>query len=734
MTHHLEAWIRTALFVIAAMACALFGIASTGCATLPEGRSATDAVTVIGASAVDEASITDEIATTASPKFLGLMRGVVYDYEIFDPYALQRDLARVERLYRARGYYQAHARAGRVISSGDQHVRVEILVEEGPPILAADLRVLWTGGVPPSVEAQVNAATRRALRPGAPFDEDKFKDAEAAAKKALTDNGYAFAQVKSDVFIDLVQHKANVVFEVEPGVLAVFGHVTISGLDPDGKGGAPQEIPEASIRRTLDLTEGAPYSTAAIDSATQALLDLEIFSVVQIVPTLPEPGKPPGSNVVPLAIKVEVTKLRQLRLGGGLEFDQIKTDLHLLVGWEDHNFLGGLRDFTIDFRPGAVLYPMRLDNIVTPERLLPEERLRLQLRQPGFLEARTNGFVRPELNTFPLLVATQTDSGEPVVGYTEFKGTTGLDRTFGPLFGSIGYNVQVEYPFAYKGTLDPALRTLVISYPELITRLDLRDSRIHPRTGIYLANDVQVAGGPFLGDAVDLKVLPEVRTYVPINRRMVFATRAALGFLFPFNYGDVVKNHLGDDLTVDNRNERVRDIETVYFRGLFSGGASSNRGFPIRGVAPHGVVPFLNPSTASQQIAARCNPTRDNPNPDPTVCSIPIGGFTLWELSNELRFAIAGPFSAATFCDMSDVSPKPVNLRFDHLHLSCGLGARYETPVGPIRLDVGYRIQPLQVLGYSSETAVAAKEHAEGTQPRFLGQPLAVALGIGEAF
>ena len=322
-----------------------------------------------GTGDLDEAAITDELATAPSPKFLGLFRGVLYDYEIFDPFALQRDLARVERLYRARGYYAAHARAGRVITTGQGHVRVEIIVEEGEPVRLGDVRVTWNGGVPASVEQAITTSTRRAMRTGTAFDEDKLKDSEKATLKALTDRGYAFAKVRTDAFVDVVALRANVVFEVDPGIPAVFGKISIVGLDPDGKGAAPQEIPEAAIRRTLDLVEGAPYSTAAIDSATQALLDLEIFSVVQIVPELPDP---PTSSVVPVAIKLELTKLRQLRLGGGLEFDQIKTDLHLLVGWEDHNFLGGLRDLTIDLRPGVVLYPTRINTFSAPERLLPE--------------------------------------------------------------------------------------------------------------------------------------------------------------------------------------------------------------------------------------------------------------------------------------------------------------------------------------------------------------------------
>ena len=701
-----------------------------GCAKIPAGRAAIDDVTIRGATQVDEDEIEQKITTAPSPKLIGLFRGVVYDYEIFDRFALQRDLARIERLYRARGFYAAHARAGRFMTTSEKHVRVEIIVEEGPPILNDQLTFTGLEGLPPDLVAAVQKAARAKLPQGKPFDEDQFKAAEIDARRALTDRGYAYAKVTRDVNLDVVHLVANASMAVVPDKPATFGKITIQGVDPDGPGPRPQEIPEGPMRRAIDIKEGDPYSTAALDSATQALLDLEVFSAVEIVPALPEP--PPEPRVVPLVVKVEPSKLRQIRLGGGLEFDQIKTDLHLLIGWEDHNFFGGLRDFSVDFKPGAVLYPTRINNIVAPDAILPEARLRLQLKQPGFVEARTNLFIRPEVNVYPLLVKTNPGNDDPVVGYYEFKGATGVDRTFGKLFASLGYNAQVEQPFAYKGALDPDLKLLVITYPELIAHLDFRDDRIHPHKGVYLENGLQVAGGP--GLATDVKIEPEVRTYIPIAKKITFATRATVGFLFPANYGDFIRNHLNDTPPTVTRAERVKDIETVFFRGFFSGGASSNRGFPIRGIAPHGVVPFLNPATAAQQVRSRCDPTAADFNPSDPGCLISIGGFTLWELSNELRFNVVGPFSAATFCDMSDVSPHPGNVRLDHMHLSCGLGARYETPVGPIRLDVGYRVQPFQVLGSANEAEVYSKDHSEGIQPTLFGVPVAIAFGIGEAF
>jgi outer membrane protein assembly factor BamA len=180
------------------------------------------------------------------------------------------------------------------------------------------------------------------------------------------------------------------------------------------------------------------------------------------------------------------------------------------------------------------------------------------------------------------------------------------------------------------------------------------------------------------------------------------------------------------------RQRLAHDTQILYFRGFFSGGPTTNRGFPLLGVSPHGVIPFLTPATASQQVQYSCDP--GGPNFSASKCFLPVGGFTLWELQNEVRFDVSGPLSAAVFCDMSDVSPREDDLRLGYLHLSCGVGAAYDTPVGPIRADVGYRVPPLQVLGYKSEAAAAAADPVNGTQPTILGVPIALAIGIGQAF
>ena len=685
------------------------------CSSIPKGRSSVDEVSVVGAHEVNESDIEEKIATVPSPKFLMLFRGLVYDYEIFDRLRLQRDLARVERYYRARGFYEAHARAGRVIKKSDGHVLVEILVEEGPPTLIGKVELKGLESLPPELRGRALRRADKLLPKRDRFEEGSFGDAETDIKKLLNDRGYAHATVTRDAVVDVVHHTADIVLTVEPGTKAVFGDVTIEGLG---------SLPDAPVRRALDIKKGAPYSASELDDARQAALDLGVFASVDVIPDLADPKT--GATTVPVHVRVEPAKLHAWKLGGGVEFDPIKTDVHGIVGWEDHNFFGGMRQYSVSFRPGLVLYPLRVNSWVAPQRLLPEFKLKNEFRQPGFLEARTNAFIRPELNMFPVLLRTKIDPANPVLGYLEFKGGTGVDRVIWKLYASLAYNVQVEAPFSYKGNAADQIRTLLIAYPELITSFQFVNDRFRPRKGISLSNTLQVAGGPFGGVARDVRLQPDVRGYVPFGKHVTLAARAAVGMLFPSNYGDSVRHPdkyvdvKGDPTYASAPADRTNDLQIMFFRGLFAGGPNSDRGYPLRGIGPHESVPFESIGGISTRT---CNP---NVTPALNECLVPVGGFASWEASLELRFDVSGPVSMAVFTDSADVAPS-FAFHLSRPHLSSGLGLRYETPVGPIRLDVGYRLPGLQIISTS-------KGDTEPAPDKLLGMPIALAFGIGEAF
>ena len=180
-----------------------------------------------------------------------------------------------------------------------------------------------------------------------------------------------------------------------------------------------------------------------------------------------------------VTIKTQPAKLRALLLGGGVELDSLKTDVHVQIGWQNSNFLGGLRKLDLRYKPGIVLYPTRFPSLLPPTDPLYEHRLIATLRQPAFIEKRTTGFARAEYNLYPVLLPTPT---EDVLGYHELR-ERGRPRTnvLGKLFVSPEYDIQANFPLDYVGQFrgrDAHHLVRVAPHP-----LDFRDNPTKPRRG-----------------------------------------------------------------------------------------------------------------------------------------------------------------------------------------------------------------------------------------------------------
>lgn len=703
-----EACLRGGVGKLVRFGLVVAALLSVGCSAIPEGRVAVDDVEVVGAEQVDADELLESIATHDNPRFLGLFEGVVYDYALFDEHVLERDLARIERAYRARGYYDAHVRAGRVRQDGDEVV-VEIHVDEGEPVVTAEAALEGVDDVPDVMKVAMRLEIGSLLPVGSPFDERKYERAHDELHAILVDHGYAWAEVEREARVDLVSHRARVRFIVTPGPRARFGEVTYEGLG---------ELPARPLLGALAIDEGELYDHSELVRAQQDALELGLFSSVTVTPDLGE-GPPDGVEEPAVPVHVEVTpaSLRTVRAGGGVKLDAIEADVHGLIGWESRNFLGGARRFRVDLKPGLTLYPLRINNWVAPNQPLPKGRLEAELRQPSFIESRTTGLVEASFAAFPVLLKTDPQPDDPVIGYVDAHGAVGLARRFWKLNVALRKHVEYARPFAYVQQLDPLLEDVVLGYPELILGLDLRDDPLAPHEGLHVETALQSA---LYADGKDFRVAPTVRGYVPIGDEVTLALRAGVGFLFPFDYGDTIGSQLR---TGDGANSRaeVRDLQLLYFRGFFGGGPRSNRGYPPRTLGPHAPVPFLSPASAAAEVACENDQAS-------SVCSVPIGGQTTWDASVELRYPILDPLSGATFCDAADVAPGQVELRFNRLHLSCGSGLRYGTPVGAIRLDVAVRIPGAQTIG------VTPVERIEGDPGTIFGAPVNVSFGIGEAF
>jgi outer membrane protein insertion porin family/translocation and assembly module TamA len=475
------------------------------------------------------------------------------------------------------------------------------------------------------------------------------------------------------------------------------------------------------VRDNLSLREGDVYNEAELEDAQRALISLGVFSNVDVHADRSHPEQ----SAVPIQVRVRESALRTLRLGGGAHFDVLRLSARLETGWEHKNFLGGMRYFSVDARPGLTFFPTRIDHLVPWTRYLPENRVGVELRQPSFLEGRTTGALSAQYNVYPLLYPLPDDvnpEDEPIIGYQEVKASARVQRAF---FGHHldvvpSYNWQANFPFNYQGDRASLLDSVRVSFPELVTTLSFVDDPLQPHLGLSLSNSLQVAGHGFGGSVDDVRVAPEFKFYLPVEKG-VFAGRLSTGFLFPSGYGDAAYQAATAMDSDDQVKARTADQQKLLFRAFYSGGPSSNRGYPYRTVGPHGPVGFLVPNG----IACLPNDTR-------SACVRPLGGLTLWEASLEARipFPIDAPLWGVLFVDASDLTSEVGRIRLNVPHLSPGFGLRYMTPVGPIRLDVGWRVPGAQALG---KRELPEDEGRPGSD-LFGFFPGAIHLAIGEAF
>jgi len=116
---------------------------------------------------------------------------------------------------------------------------------------------------------------------------------------------------------------------------------------------------------------------------------------------------------------------------------------------------------------------------------------------------------------------------------------------------------------------------------------------------------------------------------------------------------------------------------------FFTGGGNSLRGFPLDGAGPQRQVDVCSSGSST----------------DCFKILVPSGGNELLLINAEARIplAIKKGLSLVTFYDGGNVFPTVGFHDFTSLYSNnVGLGLRYATPVGPVRIDVGRNLNPIQ--------------------------------------
>jgi outer membrane protein insertion porin family len=231
-----------------------------------------------------------------------------------------------------------------------------------------------------------------------------------------------------------------------------------------------------------------------------------------------------------------------------------------------------------------------------------------------------------------------------------------IERTLLPTL-QVGFEAQVEQArvfdvapdvLAFNPRDQGQLRTVSVG-PFVVH--DGRDDPFVPRRGVFESLRLRYAPGA-LGSQVPFVALTgEHSQYVPLVDDLIFVYAARGGWALAYQHGDQVP---------------IRDR-------FFLGGRTTVRGFGENEIGPIGSI--ITDSYGQAVVSG--NPT---------------GGDMALNLNTELRFPLAFGLGGAVFVDGGGVYLQDRAISIDDFRRSAGLGLRYITPVGPLSLEYGFKL------------------------------------------
>jgi translocation and assembly module TamA len=571
----------------------------------------------------------------------------------FDPVSWEADLRRIVRLYETRGYYQARIAEEQAIPQ-PKGVALVVKVDEGQVTKVGTLEVRGLEALPAADREA--ALVKMPLEVGAPFKESDWDSAKSGIIPRLHDRGYAKATVEGQALVDVNTHLAAVTLVVHPGLRYHFGAI-------DVKTAPETHVPAVFVweQARLAIHEGEVYSDEALEEAQRRIFGMGVFGSVNVTVGAPDDAK----AVLPVVLSVREAPFRTLRLGAGLVIDQIHQEARLIGDWTHRNFLGGTRKLTIHAEVGWAflpnIYAVASNDLSVAPRSGPVADVGATFQQP-----RLGGHPSLKQQSSIELARTIQQTYDNLGGRLS-AGVVWQPRARVSIFP--GYHLEVDYlngsPINSAATAPLTLGcqttsgscTVFLSYLEEVVTWDHRDRSLEPRNGFYTSLSLQEGGGPLQGDFGYFRVLPEVRAYVSFldDDALTFAARLQLGELWS-----------------------ITGESAVVIR-FYGGGANSMRGFSERRLSPllQAPVPGVKPA------------------PDGTVPTetVPIGGNGTFMGSFEARYSVLDNVRVAGFVDVGQVTTGLFGLSdLPGVLWAVGVGLRYLTPIGPIRLDVARRL------------------------------------------
>jgi outer membrane protein assembly complex protein YaeT len=470
----------------------------------------------------------------------------------------------------------------------------------------------------------------------------------------------------------------NLTYNITEGPREFVRQVIISGLD---------RTRPSLVQQRINIHEGDPISTVKVNDISRQLTDLGIFANVNSAVQDPN-----GTNSYKYVL---------------YDFDEAaRYTFHVGFGLEVGQF-GGTTQNLAQAGGAKGISPIVAGDVNRINFLGRGQTLSLQARYSTLEQRESLNYIVPRFLgsfnrtfTFSLLYDTTQAVQTFSVRREEasLQVSQRLDRA-STIFGRFAY--RRDSP----NTTIPALNTPAFTSAVRLGELsfsyiqDHRDNSADAHRGFWNTLDGGAAANFFGAQRNFVRLLARNATYIPIGRNLVFARQTQLGLIKPYKIQAGLNKF--DVIPLPER--------------FFGGGSTSMRGFGDNQAGPRDI------GTLSELPG--------NPVTPPT--GFPIGGDALFFNTFELRFPLLGPnISGVLFHDMgniyrtfSDISlaysqpntgffyrptgkPAIPIPDFNYAVQAAGFGIRYKTPLGPIRVDLAYSLNPTRYIGFSTNEPI----------------------------
>ncbi len=581
---------------------------------------------------------------------------------------LDADVAAIATEYHRRGFVGAtvvhkdtlHASPAPVVN--ERLIDSTIEIAEGPRMVVGEVSIRGNAALSTTrLERLIEAKT------GQPFSEATVEIDRQQLFLEYLNRGYRMARVEYEVIPNADRTRASVVYTIQEGPEVIVDQILIVGN---------QHINESTIRHEIVLQPGQPLGLAQVDESRARLAAIGLFRRVTIS-EIQHRGEPRRDVLV----TVEESPSTTIGYGGGVEFQTVETSEFAPRGFFElgrRNLWGKNRSINLYSRlsvrqRGA----STTGSTTTPAHSITEYRVVGSYREPRLL------MTQADLQASILFEQGSRTS----FSFRRRSVRLELARRF-----SKAYTVSGQYALEKNDLLEERLNptdkplidrlfpSVRLSTFSLTAVRDTRSDAIDPKFGSLLGVNGDLALVPLGSQIGFAKTFLQAFTYhqLPTGRRLILAAgaRLGLGVGFPRTV-PAPATETGNGLTAPTF-VTVRDLPAN--ERFFAGGDTTVRGFQL------------------DHLGTAATFDRDGQ---------PIGGHALAVFNAELRMDLWRDIGVVSFLDLGNVFAKVTDIDLGHLRAGAGFGIRYRSPVGPLRLDVGFKLGTLLTFASTRESRTA---------------------------